>query len=210
MSRLRARACEHTLRADCSSLLAARVWWVRLTARVQRALFGRTPFARAGGLAASHCARPASTLSTTARNDQSCVRDARAREPPQVPCAILDWGMRDRACNHTLCEVRPSLHRPVIRLARSMRIPSRRPRSLTKQSLYPSVSMTVRRTRVVEMMPGMAIDRIYPFAVRITEFPTGFSSVGRTPNPPGGRHAAGRSFRDRRDLAIDRPGVSAR
>ena len=37
MSRLRARACEHTLRGDCSSLRTARVWWVRLTARVRRA-----------------------------------------------------------------------------------------------------------------------------------------------------------------------------
>src|SRR5256886_17686292 len=42
---------------------------------------------RAGGLAASDCARPASTLSTPARNDQSCVRDARAREAAWPPHA---------------------------------------------------------------------------------------------------------------------------
>src|SRR5437870_299898 len=38
-----------------------------------------------GGRAASDCARPASTPSTLARNDQSCVRDARAREATCPP-----------------------------------------------------------------------------------------------------------------------------
>src|SRR2546430_16990385 len=38
-----------------------------------------------GGRAASDCARPASTPSTLARNDQSWVRDARAREATCPP-----------------------------------------------------------------------------------------------------------------------------
>ena len=37
-----ARSCNHTLRADISSLLTARVWWVRLTARVDRGTFPPT------------------------------------------------------------------------------------------------------------------------------------------------------------------------
>src|SRR6059036_2597687 len=48
---------------------------------------------RAGGQAASDCARPASTPSTLARNDQSCVRDARAREatcPPSPTRHVRD------------------------------------------------------------------------------------------------------------------------
>src|SRR5437867_4202621 len=48
---------------------------------------GRSAFPRAGGLAASDCARPASTPSAPARNDQSCVRDARAREAAWPPHA---------------------------------------------------------------------------------------------------------------------------
>src|SRR6059036_3181708 len=48
---------------------------------------------RAGGQAASDCARPASTPSTLARTDQSCVRDARAREatcPPSPARHVRD------------------------------------------------------------------------------------------------------------------------
>src|SRR5207249_2389637 len=45
------------------------------------------------GLTALYCARPASTPSTLARNDQSCVRDARAREatcPPSPSRHVRD------------------------------------------------------------------------------------------------------------------------
>src|SRR5437867_11824940 len=38
-----------------------------------------------GGQVVSDCARPASTPSALARNDQSCVRDARAREATCPP-----------------------------------------------------------------------------------------------------------------------------
>src|SRR2546422_2172813 len=48
---------------------------------------GLSAASRAGGLAASDCARPASTPSAPARNDQSCVRDARAREAAWPPHA---------------------------------------------------------------------------------------------------------------------------
>src|SRR5439155_10847231 len=52
-----------------------------------------------GGRDASNCARPASTLSTPARNDQSCVRDARAQRAalpprPSFLCAVREHGRR--------------------------------------------------------------------------------------------------------------------
>src|SRR5881296_2010240 len=42
-----------------------------------------------------YCARPASTPSTPARNDQSCVRDARAREAAWPPPARSWCAMRE-------------------------------------------------------------------------------------------------------------------
>jgi len=57
------------------------------TAFVHQAPFDLSAVLRAGGLAASDCARPASTPPTPARKDQSCVRDARAREAAWPPHA---------------------------------------------------------------------------------------------------------------------------
>src|SRR5439155_14270377 len=56
-------------------------------------------FRGASGWAGLHCARPASTLSTPARNDQSCVRDARAQRAalpprPSFLCAVREHGRR--------------------------------------------------------------------------------------------------------------------